>query len=55
MEGEHPADVAFGEAFQLRQLEKFLLELGQGFAFIGRQYRIEVGDEEFFIDLLSTT
>ena len=39
----------------VRHLEKFLLELGQGFAFIGRQYRIEVGDEEFFIDLLSTT
>jgi predicted nuclease of restriction endonuclease-like (RecB) superfamily len=36
----------------VRQLEKFLLELGQGFAFVGRQYRIEVGDEDFYIDLL---
>ena len=33
-------------------LTKFLLELGSGFAFIGRQYRLEVGGEEFFIDLL---
>lgn len=36
----------------IRHLEKFLLELGQGFAFVGRQYKIEVGDEEFYIDLL---
>jgi predicted nuclease of restriction endonuclease-like (RecB) superfamily len=33
-------------------LIKFLLELGSGFAFVGRQYRLEVGGEEFFIDLL---
>jgi len=36
----------------VRHLEKFLLELGQGFAFVGRQYRVEVGDEDFYIDLL---
>ena len=36
----------------VRQLEKFLLELGQGFAFVGRQYKVEVGDEDFYIDLL---
>jgi predicted nuclease of restriction endonuclease-like (RecB) superfamily len=36
----------------LRHLERFLLELGQGFAFVGRQYRIEVGDEDFSLDLL---
>jgi predicted nuclease of restriction endonuclease-like (RecB) superfamily len=36
----------------VRHLEKFLLELGQGFAFIGRQYRLAVGDEDFYIDLL---
>jgi len=29
-----------------------LLALGQGFAFVGRQYRVEVGDEDFYIDLL---
>lgn len=36
----------------VRQLEKFLLELGQGFAFVGRQYKLDVADEEFYIDLL---
>ena len=36
----------------VRHLEKFLLELGQGFAFVGRQYKIDVGVEEFYIDLL---
>ena len=29
-----------------------LLELGVGFAFVGRQYRLEVAGDEFFIDLL---
>jgi predicted nuclease of restriction endonuclease-like (RecB) superfamily/DNA-binding transcriptional ArsR family regulator len=33
-------------------VQKFLLELGQGFAFVGRQYRFEVGDEEYSVDLL---
>ena len=36
----------------IRHLEKFLLELGRGFAFVGRQYHIEVGDKDFYIDLL---
>lgn len=31
---------------------KFLLELGQGFAFVGRQVRLEVDGEEFYCDLL---
>lgn len=31
---------------------RFLLELGTGFAFVGRQVHIEVGGEDFFIDLL---
>lgn len=30
----------------------FLLELGAGFAYVGRQVRLEVGQEEFFVDLL---
>ncbi len=33
-------------------LEKFLLELGQGFAFVGRQYHVVVSDNDFYIDLL---
>lgn len=36
----------------VRHITRFLLELGSGFAFIGQQYRLEVGDKEFFIDLL---
>jgi hypothetical protein len=36
----------------VRHITRFLLELGSGFAFIGRQYRLEVEGEEFFIDFL---
>lgn len=33
-------------------IEKFLLELGEGFAFLGRQYHLQVEDQDFYIDLL---
>lgn len=33
-------------------IQNFLLELGQGFAFVGRQVHLEVGGDDFFIDLL---
>lgn len=33
-------------------IQKFLLELGQGFAFVGRQVHVEVGGSDFYIDLL---
>jgi predicted nuclease of restriction endonuclease-like (RecB) superfamily len=36
----------------IAHLEKFLLELGQGFAFVGRQYHLDIGDQDFYIDLL---
>lgn len=36
----------------LEHLRRFLIELGVGFAFVGSQYPIEVGGEEFRIDLL---
>jgi predicted nuclease of restriction endonuclease-like (RecB) superfamily len=36
----------------VRHLERFLIELGQGFAFVGRQYRIEIDETDFYIDLL---
>ena len=36
----------------VEHLTRFLLELGAGFAYVGRQYRLEVDGEEFFIDLL---
>jgi len=33
-------------------IQKFLLELGAGFAFVGRQVHLEVGDDDFYLDLL---
>ncbi|HQA26344.1 MAG TPA: PDDEXK nuclease domain-containing protein [Candidatus Competibacteraceae bacterium] len=36
----------------VRHIIKFLLELGNGFAFVGRQFRLEVEGDEFFADLL---
>jgi len=33
-------------------LKEFILELGVGFAFIGEEYRVQVGNEDFYIDLL---
>jgi len=36
----------------IRHITRFLIELGSGFAYVGRQFRLEVGGDEFFIDLL---
>jgi predicted nuclease of restriction endonuclease-like (RecB) superfamily len=36
----------------IEQLKDFVLELGYGFCFIGRQYRLLLGRKEYFIDLL---
>ena len=36
----------------LKHIEKFLIELGQGFAFMGRQYRIVVENDPYYLDLL---
>lgn len=36
----------------LDHLRQFLLEMGVGFAFVASQYRLSVGEEDFFIDLL---
>lgn len=36
----------------IAELEKFLLELGKGFAFIGQQYRITLNNTHFFVDLV---
>ena len=36
----------------IRHLEKFLLELGSGFAFVGRQYHLVVSAKDFYLDLL---
>jgi predicted nuclease of restriction endonuclease-like (RecB) superfamily len=35
-----------------QHITKFLLELGKGFAFIGRQYKIEISETDYYLDLL---
>jgi predicted nuclease of restriction endonuclease-like (RecB) superfamily len=52
--------IPFGETLKEREIErtmvqhitKLLLEFGEGFAFLGNQYHLEVGGEDFYIDLL---
>jgi predicted nuclease of restriction endonuclease-like (RecB) superfamily len=52
--------LSLGQAAQERDLERalidnirsFLLELGVGFAFVGSQYHLEVGGDDFYIDML---
>jgi predicted nuclease of restriction endonuclease-like (RecB) superfamily len=48
-EEAHERDI---ENALVRHITRFLLELGSGFAFVGRQYRLEVAGDEFFLDLL---
>jgi predicted nuclease of restriction endonuclease-like (RecB) superfamily len=36
----------------LMHIQKFLLELGRGFAFVGRQYHLEISERDFYLDLL---
>ena len=40
------------ESALIKHITKFLLELGAGFAFIGKQYHVEVAGQDFYIDLL---
>lgn len=40
------------EAGLMAQVEKFLLELGAGFALVGRQVHLEVGEQDYYLDLL---
>ena len=40
------------ESALVAHIQRFLMELGQGFAFVGRQVHLEVGDQDFYIDLL---
>ncbi|GGC43074.1 hypothetical protein GCM10011386_39190 [Parapedobacter defluvii] len=52
--------LGIGEDIQERELEKalvqhirkFLLELGKGFAYVGNQYHLQIGNEDFYLDLL---
>ncbi|MBK8813736.1 MAG: DUF1016 family protein [Acidobacteria bacterium] len=45
----HERDI---EQAMMRHVREYLLELGVGFAFVGSQYRLDVGGEEFFVDQL---
>ncbi len=36
----------------VHNLKDFILELGKGFSFVGEEYRIEVGNHDYYIDLL---
>jgi len=36
----------------MNNIQKFLLELGKGFAFVGREYKLVIGETEQFIDML---
>jgi predicted nuclease of restriction endonuclease-like (RecB) superfamily len=40
------------EKAMVKHITRFLVELGKGFAFVGRQYALNVSDNEYFIDLL---
>ena len=45
----HERDI---ENAMLAHIKRFLLELGEGFAFVGQQYKVTIGDSDFYIDLL---
>lgn len=45
----HERDI---EKAMTAQIQKLLLELGSGFAFVGNQYNINVGGDDYFIDML---
>jgi predicted nuclease of restriction endonuclease-like (RecB) superfamily len=49
IDGHSEADL---EQALVKNIRAFLIEFGGDFSFIGNQYRIEVEDEEYFIDLL---
>lgn len=36
----------------VQNIEKLILELGQGFAFIGRQYHLEIAGDDYYLDML---
>jgi predicted nuclease of restriction endonuclease-like (RecB) superfamily len=45
----HERDLELG---LLDHIQKFLLELGVGFAFVGRQHHMEIGGQDYYLDLL---
>lgn len=49
--GEEHAEMELERAL-MAKMNKFLLEMGGAFAFVGNQYRLEIDGQEFFIDIL---
>jgi predicted nuclease of restriction endonuclease-like (RecB) superfamily len=49
---EDTRDERVFEGKAVADIKNLILRLGKGFCFIGNQYRLEIGGEEFFIDLL---
>lgn len=49
--GQEAGERAIEEAI-VQHITRFLIELGSGFAFVGKQVHLEVGGDDFFIDLL---
>lgn len=49
---EEDDDERVFESKVVSDIRNFIMRMGKGFSFIGNQYRLEVGGEEFFIDLL---
>ncbi len=45
----HERDLELG---LLDHIQKFLLQLGVGFAFVGRQFHLEIGGQDYYLDLL---
>jgi predicted nuclease of restriction endonuclease-like (RecB) superfamily len=45
----HERDI---ERSAIDHIQKFMLELGIGFSFVGRQYHLEIAEQDFFIDML---
>lgn len=49
--GDEASELAIEKSL-VKQICDFLLELGEGFAYMGRQYKMEIGGKEYFLDLL---
>jgi predicted nuclease of restriction endonuclease-like (RecB) superfamily len=49
--GDDANEIAL-EGALVQHITRFLLELGAGFAYVGRQVHLQVGEEDFFLDLL---
>jgi predicted nuclease of restriction endonuclease-like (RecB) superfamily len=49
---ERQEKLGWGQSVVIERVQQFILELGYGICFIGRQHRLSLGKTDFFIDLL---